>query len=84
MKEKKLVDLTDQELQKKWKDDKFSHQITLATLIIAILFTIFRVFYNGYNTSLLYMPSFVTLLTVVLWINYKSVQKEMNARNLEN
>ena len=82
MKEKELVDLTDEELQKKWKDIKFPHQITVATLIIAILITIIRAFVSGLSFSLLYMPAFVALITVILWVNYKSVQKEMKARNL--
>jgi Flp pilus assembly protein TadB len=82
MKEKELADLTDEELQKKWKDDKFPHQITVATLIIAILLTIIRAFVSGFSFSLLYMPAFVALITFVLWVNYKSVQKEMKARNL--
>lgn len=82
MKEKELVDLTDEELQKKWKDSKSFHQITVATMIVAILFTIIRAVVDGLSFSLLYMPAFVALITIVLWINYKSVQKEMKTRNL--
>ncbi len=82
MKEKELVDLTDEELQKKWKESKFTHQITVGTMIAAILFTILRAVVDGFSFSILYMPAFVGLITVVLWINYQSVQKESKARNL--
>ena len=82
MKEKELVDLTDEELQKKWKDSKSSHQITVATMIMSILFTIIRAVVDGLNFSLLYVPAFITLITIVLWVNYKSIQKEMKARSL--
>jgi hypothetical protein len=82
MKEKELVDLTDEELQKKWKESKFTHQITVATMIAAILFTILRAVVDGFSSSILYMPAFVGLITVVLWINYQSVQKEMKTRDL--
>ena len=84
MKEKELIDLTDEELQKKWKDAKSNHQITIATLIIAILLTVIRAFVSGLSFSLLYVPAFVALITVVLWVNYKSVQKEMKTRNLSD
>ena len=82
MKEKELVDLTDEELQKKWKDSKSSHQITVATMIMSILFTIIRAVVDGLNFSLLYVPAFITLITIVLWVNYKSIQKEMKVRSL--
>jgi Na+-translocating ferredoxin:NAD+ oxidoreductase RnfE subunit len=83
MKEKELADLTDEELQHKWKDIKSPHQITIATLIVAILFTIIRALVDGFSFSLFYMPAFIALITTVLWINYKSIQKEMKARNLD-
>ena len=82
MKEKELADLTDEELQKKWKDDKFPHQITVAALIMSILLTILRAFVSGFSFSLLYAPAFIAIITIVLWVNYNSVQKEMKARNL--
>ena len=84
MKEKELIDLTDEELQQKWKEVKSPHQITVATLIVAILLTIIRVFVNGFSFSLLYVPAFVAIITFVLGVNYESVQKEMKARNLGN
>jgi hypothetical protein len=47
-----------------------------------MLITIIRAFVSGLNFSLLYMPAFIALITFILWVNYKSVQKEMKTRNL--
>lgn len=66
----------------KRKESKFSCQITVGTMIAAILFTILRAVVDGFSFSLLYMPAFIAFLTIVLWTDYESVQKEMKAKNL--
>jgi hypothetical protein len=84
MKEKELVDLTNEELLRKWKGVKSPHQISIATCIVAVLFTIIRAFVDGLSFSLLYLPLFIAIITITIWVNYKSVQEEMEARNLRD
>jgi|GEM_PF-5260979 len=83
MEQKKLIELTNEELLKKFKGLKSPHQITLATLIVSIVFTIIRAVIGGWSFSLFYLPLFVAIIAITIWMNYKAVKEEMKARNLE-
>lgn len=83
MQEKQLSELTDEELLKKWKDVKTPYTFVMATMIVAVIFTIIRVFVSGFEYSVLYVPVFVGIIAITLTKNYKATEAEMKARNLK-
>lgn len=83
MQEKQLNELTDEELLKKWKDTKTPYLFVMATMIVSVIFTFIRMFISEFEFSMVAVPFFVGIIAFTINNNYKSVEAEMKARNLE-
>jgi hypothetical protein len=83
MQQKQLNNLTNEEILLKWKTIQAPTKITFATLILAIILTIIRVINEGLSISILYVPVFIAIITITVFLNYKSLQKEIKTRKLE-
>ncbi len=82
MQEKQINKLSDEELLKKWKDTKTPYIFVMATMIVAVIFTFIRMFISDFEFSMLAVPFFVGIIAFTINNNYKAVEAEMKARNL--
>jgi len=83
MNQEELKNLNDEELFKKLKVSKSSLIITIICLIFIIAITIAQgVVKNEWGIFVL-LPIFISLLTIVNWKNYKSLENEIKLRNLK-
>jgi|TARA_R100000501_G_C2616790_1_gene110300 c-di-AMP phosphodiesterase-like protein len=78
---KNLKVLTDDELNKEYKDKATIFSIFLGLIIVMVITSIFTIFKNNISAPTFLPLAFLPLL-LIFWKGFNEVKKEMKSRNI--
>jgi|TARA_R100000501_G_C2600634_1_gene97805 c-di-AMP phosphodiesterase-like protein len=78
---KNLKVLTDDELQKEYKDKSIIFSIFLGLIIVMVISSIITLFKNNISAAT-FLPLAFLPLSLIFWKGFNEIRKEMKSRNI--